>query len=151
MRALDAFETALRRVSPLFEEVSSLTMMTFFLHLADFSEAERKRLGSVVFALTHEKEKLLDGINAMRLSLNENNPMVRRSTKALNIEAIRIVEGAVGVWSAYQDSPPPKRALNPATKFGKFLGDLFEACHISGDPKSAFRAWAQTYGADCEY
>lgn len=149
MKAIDVLEIALRKVSPLLNDVSTasmLQMLSYFHHSGRFNDEEAKRLSATLYCLSHESDALLDSIDAARKSLKDGGPMVRKSTKTLNIEAIRAVQGAVESWTLFQSAPPPAKALNPASPFGNFLADLLEACSIQADPKSAFRAWAQTYG-----
>ena len=150
VKGLDALETALRKLTPVLEAVSTpsiMTLMAHFMHSGEYSEKDGERLAGSLLALTQDRDRLLAGIDASRKALDENDPLIRRSLKTLNVEAVQIVDAAIKVWDKHQDRPAPRKALNGGHSFGKFIGDLFYACDVEGDPKSAFRAWAQTYGA----
>lgn len=150
VKGLDALETALRKLAPVLEGVSApsvMTLMAHFFHSGEYSEEDGKRLAGAVLALTQERVRLLAGIDAARRDLDEPHPLIRRSLKTINLEAIQVTDGAVQVWAKYHYRPPPKKALNPASAFGLFVCDLFDACGLEADPKAAFRTWAQTYGA----
>jgi hypothetical protein len=73
----------------------------------------------------------------------ETSPRTRKAPSLINLAGVQCVEAARIVWEEYTGQTPPYSDLNPASTFGKFLADLFEAYEIKGQPKSAFRAWAR--------
>lgn len=150
-KVLDSLETAIRKLSPMLEELSEGSlgaMNTHFFENEGLSHPEAFKLICCILTVQFKKEALIRGIEAARANLKENGPLTKRTTKTLNIEAIKAVQGAIEAWQRFASTPPPTRALNPASPFGEFLADLFEACMIEADPKSAFRAWAGTFGKE---
>ncbi|WP_185803980.1 hypothetical protein [Pontivivens nitratireducens] len=67
----------------------------------------------------------------------------RKSTARINLVGIQLVEAARFVWELSGDNKAPTKDLNTASAFGAFLADVFEACEVQGDVRSAFRAWAK--------
>lgn len=67
----------------------------------------------------------------------------RKSTSKMNLIGIQLVEATRFVWELAGNREAPTRDLNIATAFGIFLSDVFEACEVDGDVRSAFRAWAK--------
>jgi hypothetical protein len=67
----------------------------------------------------------------------------RKSTSRMNLIGIQLVEAARFVWKLVKDKEAPAKDLNMASAFGAFLADVFEACEVQGDVRSAFRAWAK--------
>jgi hypothetical protein len=67
----------------------------------------------------------------------------RKSTARMNLIGIQLVEAARFVWELSGANTAPTKDLNTASAFGAFLADLFEACEVQGDVRSAFRAWAK--------
>jgi hypothetical protein len=61
----------------------------------------------------------------------------------MNLIGIQLVEAARFVWELSGANTAPTKDLNTASAFGAFLADLFEACEVQGDVRSAFRAWAK--------
>lgn len=64
----------------------------------------------------------------------------------MNEPAIKLVDYSRNIWEAATGAPAPKKSLNPASRFGDFLADLFETLEVEGNPQSAFRAWAKHVG-----
>ncbi len=77
----------------------------------------------------------------------EASPLKVRSRSRLNAEAVNIVDRARLIWETETGSPAPAKGLNIATKFGRYLADLFLACDCEADPRSAFNAWAKHLSA----
>ncbi len=73
----------------------------------------------------------------------DRSAATRSRTGRMNNEGIMIVAAAREVWEDYHKRQAPRRDLNPATPFGRFLADLFDAMETDQDPRSAFRAWAK--------
>ncbi|PHR03893.1 MAG: hypothetical protein COB29_12995 [Sulfitobacter sp.] len=67
----------------------------------------------------------------------------RKSTARMNLVGIQLVEAARFVWELSGANKAPTKDLNTASAFGAFLADVFEACEVQGDVRSAFRAWAK--------
>jgi hypothetical protein len=67
----------------------------------------------------------------------------RKSTARMNLVGIQLVEAARFVWELSGANKAPTKDLNTASAFGAFLADIFEACEVQGDVRSAFRAWAK--------
>lgn len=72
----------------------------------------------------------------------EQSPHARIGTQRINLKGIQLVDCARDLWCLATGKSAPSRSLNPASRFGKFLTDLFEVFEIEGDPRAAFRAWA---------
>ncbi|EDM71519.1 hypothetical protein RAZWK3B_19241 [Roseobacter sp. AzwK-3b] len=72
--------------------------------------------------------------------------LTRDKVSRMNEPAIKLVDYSRGIWKAQTGSPAPRKYPNPASRFGKFLSDLFEKLEIEGNPQSAFRAWAKHIG-----
>jgi hypothetical protein len=72
----------------------------------------------------------------------EQSPRAKIGTRRINLEGVQLVDCARLVWCEASGKDAPSKSLNPASKFGMFLCDLFEVLEVEGDPRSAFRAWA---------
>jgi hypothetical protein len=67
----------------------------------------------------------------------------RRSVTKINLREIQVVHAARIVWKMATGKEAPPRRLNPASAFGLFLAEVFDACGVAGSPRAAFQAWAK--------
>lgn len=57
--------------------------------------------------------------------------------------AAEVVRVARYWWHARTGKPAPRRGLNEASRFGKFLADVLAATGVDAKPRAAFGAWAE--------
>ncbi|MCF6304461.1 MAG: hypothetical protein L3J33_03735 [Rhodobacteraceae bacterium] len=85
---------------------------------------------------------IIDSIASTKAEI-EKSPNSRKSTAKINLVGIQLVEAARFIWKKAKGNDAPAIDLNTASAFGKFLADIFDACKVEGDARSAFRAWAK--------
>lgn len=73
----------------------------------------------------------------------ETSSLAKQSPAKINVHGINLVDVSRQVWAMAHKREAPSSDLNIATAFGHFLSNLFDACGIEGDPRSAFRAWVR--------
>lgn len=100
-----------------------------FIHMLDFNNAI---------------PALIEDIRSTKTDISKSEYTLS-SYKKINWEAVNLVDAARDCWNLEFSKQPPSRALNPASKFGAFLEDLFIALDVKGNPKAAFRAWAKLH------
>lgn len=96
-------------------------------------------------------DAIKDNIKVLRPALTNALRYVESSSSSIdlkrtNILEVTLIDAARKAWEDGKGKPAPKRDLNEATKFGKFLGDIFEACEARGKPRAAMKAWARILG-----
>ena len=90
--------------------------------------------------MAHYDEKLpqvLDQLETWAREGAEDLPDRRN----INWQAVNAVDRFRGYWENVNETPAPRRALNPASPFADYLRDAFEFFNISGDPIAAFKRW----------
>ena len=113
--------------------------------LVNHIEAKGRTDSDILFGLEERGDAIRDAIKRTIVQI-ENSPMTRVSATKINEREIALVDAARFIWQLATDTDAPAKDLNPASPFGEFLADVFEVCELSGDPRSAFRAWAR----ECE-
>lgn len=73
----------------------------------------------------------------------EASPLAKTSATRINADGIGLVDATRFIWKLATNKEPPSKDLNPASKFGLFLADVFDVCGQEGDPRSSFRAWVK--------
>jgi len=63
----------------------------------------------------------------------------------VNWKAVHAVEGLRILWWRNTGNDGPSRALNPASRFAKYLKDGFDFLEIKANPESAFKRWVAAY------
>ncbi|MFC5737727.1 hypothetical protein [Sinirhodobacter huangdaonensis] len=120
------------------EEASS-----FDLEILSYPEKVGRKAADSLQALEDNFLTIRGAIRSTKRHI-EKSPSARIGTGRINFSGIQLVKSAREVWRFATGNDAPNKALNPASRFGKFLCDLFEAFEIGGDPRAAFRAWAAT-------
>jgi hypothetical protein len=116
---------------------------TFSEEFHSYPEIVGKKAIGALQALKDNIQPIRDAIDSTKRYI-EKSSHARKGTGRINFRGIQLVNSARDVWRLSTGKDAPSRALNPASRFGKFLCDLFEAFEIEGDPRAAFRAWAAT-------
>ena len=60
-------------------------------------------------------------------------------------EAMHAVDGLRILWWRNTGHDGPSRALNPASRFARYLRDGFDFLEIRANPESAFKRWVAAY------
>ena len=116
---------------------------TFSEEFHSYPERVGKKAIGALQALEDNIQPIRDAIQSTKRHI-EKSSRARKGTGRINFKGIQLVNSARDVWRLSTGNEAPSKALNPASRFGKFLCDLFEAFEIEGDPRAAFRAWADT-------
>lgn len=106
-----------------------------------YPEKTGRNAAAALQALEDNIAAIRDAIKSTKRQI-ENSSRSRIGTGRINFKGIQLVNSARDVWRLSTGKDAPNKALNPASKFGKFLSDLFDAYEIGGDPRAAFRAWS---------
>ncbi len=116
---------------------------TFSEEFQSYPERVGRRATDALRALEGNISTIRDAIKSTKRHI-EKASRAQKGTPRINFKGIQLVNSARNVWHLSTGKEAPSKALNPASRFGKFLCDLFEAFEIEGDPRAAFRAWAAT-------
>lgn len=108
-----------------------------------YPERVGQKASGALQALEDNIQTIRDAIQSTKRHI-EGSSRARKGTGRINFRGIQLVDSARNVWRLSTGNEAPSKALNPASRFGNFLCDLFEAFEIEGDPRAAFRAWAAT-------
>ena len=106
-----------------------------------YAEEIGKKVTYWIRDLEEHLPRVRDAIQATKKHIR-SSPQSKIGVNRMNLTGIQLVENARSVWRLSTGSDAPEKSLNPASPFGKFLYELFEAYQIEGDPRSAFRAWS---------
>lgn len=117
---------------------------TFSEEFQSYPERVGQKASVALQALDENIQPIRDAIQSTKRHI-EKSSRTRKGTGRINFKGIQLVNSARDVWRLSTGNEAPSKALNPASRFGKFLCDLFEAFEIEGDPRAAFRAWAATH------
>ncbi|MCB5200244.1 hypothetical protein LGQ03_13420 [Loktanella sp. TSTF-M6] len=99
----------------------------------------------LLYLLEERANSIRTGIKRT-ISFIEESPLERVSASKINERGISLVDAARFMWCLATDKEAPSKDLNPASKFGEFLADVFAAIGETTDPRSTFRAWARERG-----
>lgn len=116
---------------------------TFSEEIRSYPERFGQKASGALQTLEDNIQPIRDAIQSTKRHI-EKSSRARKGTGRINFKGIQLVNSARDVWRLSTGNEAPSKALNPASRFGKFLCDLFEAFEIEGDPRAAFRAWAAT-------
>ncbi|MCK8483947.1 hypothetical protein MUY21_07850 [Aliiroseovarius sp. S2029] len=108
----------------------------------DYREEKGNTINRAVNELVRNIKEIRCAINLTKKRI-ENSSQAKQSPSKINIHGINLVDISRHVWAVAHKRDAPSSDLNIATAFGHFLSDLFDACGIEGDPRSAFRAWVR--------
>lgn len=115
----------------------------------NFSEEFHQYPKEVGLKVTGALRALQDEFQNIRRAIHDTKRDIESSSRSkigvsrINIRGVQLVYSAREVWRLSTGEEAPRKSLNPTSRFGKFLSDLFEAFEIDGDPRSAFRAWSR--------
>ena len=87
-------------------------------------------------------EMLEIGIRVGKDEIRRGDPSGR-----YNWQAINLINWCRKIWSVRTGVNAPK-SLNPASPFGKFVEDVFDASGVDANPQAAMAAWKQVDGSD---
>lgn len=110
--------------------------------MKQYVEKVGKPAASAFHGLRDHAETILLGVNSTKREIRTSDRS-RKALSRMNLRGIQLVDAARDIWEAETGKNAPEKALNPATAFGKYLSELFDAFEVGGDPKAAFRAWVQ--------
>lgn len=110
-----------------------------------YSEHSGRKATDALIALEDSASAIRDAIQSTKRYI-EQSPLSKKGTERINFMGIQLVNSAREVWRLSTGRDAPAKALNPASKFGRFLCDLFDAFEVEGDPRAAFRTWASYTG-----
>lgn len=113
---------------------------TFDPDMLSYPERVGKKAAYSLSALEQSATTIRAAVLATKREINTST-RARKGTGRINFRGIQLVNSARDVWRLSTAKEAPARSLNPASRFGKFLCDLFDAFEIEGDPRAAFRAW----------
>lgn len=91
--------------------------------------------------------ELEEHATAIRAAIQASKREIKLSGRArigasrINFTGVQLVNSVRDVWQLETGEEAPRRALNPGSRFGKFLSEMFDAFEVDGDPRAAFRAW----------
>lgn len=114
---------------------------TFSPDFHSYPDRVGRKATDALHALEDNISTIRDAIVSTKRKI-ETSTRSRKGTARMNFKGIQLVNSARDVWRLVTGCEAPSKALNPASKFGEFLCDLFIAFEIEGDPRAAFRAWA---------
>ena len=134
--ALEKFERAIRSALSAIEDEMSKQTVDALIALSS-----QNGLGSLL-------ENGSSLCNAAKQTRNQisTSERTRDRVAGMNETAINLVSFSRAIWEEETCVPAPRKALNPASRFGIFLADLFDKLEVKGNPQSAFRAWAKHVG-----
>lgn len=110
------------------------------LHREGMYDARIKAEGAPLPQSVDELKRVLDRAS-MAADAALQMMLTGRASHGKNWRAIALIHEARKAWQALTGRPPPKKKLNPETKFARFLEDLFEATNVGMGVARAYDAW----------
>lgn len=111
-------------------------------NVRSYAETTGRKATDALQTLEDNASVIKDAVRLTKRHI-ESSLQSRKGTKRINLEGVQLVGSARDVWKLSTGRDAPLKALNPASSFGRFLYDLFDAFEVEGDARAAFRAWAK--------
>ncbi|ESQ76908.1 hypothetical protein [Asticcacaulis sp. YBE204] len=124
------------------ENISGQRLDTLDESILKYIEIDGKAAHGSLRALEENIANIRTAIRLTKRDIEQSKSSVKGISR-INLDGVQLVNSARDVWKLSTGKTAPARGLNPASPFGKFLYDLFEAFEIPGDAKSAFTAWVK--------
>ena len=145
IEALQRLEKAFRQIDIILSDDSPLSEPAHLRLFMEIWHDDGRDAYSALLTISENGRKLKSAIKRT-ISEIEISPKAKASASKINERGIAMVDAARFIWKLATDVDAPAKDLNPASRFGAFLADIFDVCEIPGDPRSAFRAWVRERG-----
>jgi len=140
---LKELEKSLRMASKAINALSEWTSTGFDQALLDQEHRDWRKNREDEHSVPASTVGLQRGLHRARLAARLSLYKMKngRASHGKNWQAIALIDDARKTWETLAGTPPPRKKLNPDTKFARFLEELFDATNVGMGVSRAYDAW----------